>query len=237
VAPPAHVRPSIVMVLMDDASCTYVVLTSDNGYHLGQLQLKGGKGTPYDFDTRVPLVIVGPGVAPGPRQQFLSNTDLAPPSRRLAGLKPPRSMSGTSFAWSLHHARSQGGRYAFYEHTFARAQPGEVDNDIPTGGDLEEIPAYIGVRGKQGMLVRFDLDNSGGARTTRGSCTATTFHGRTATSSNRTTPSRGRASSCSGCRRGPLRSDTMPRRHPLRPRVRPTCRTRSCGRPGPPYDG
>ena len=43
---------------------TYVVLTSDNGYHLGQLQLNGGKGTPYDFDTRVPLVVDGPGVSP-----------------------------------------------------------------------------------------------------------------------------------------------------------------------------
>src|SRR6478672_6799100 len=51
---------------------TYVVLTSDNGYHLGQLDLNGGKGTPYDFDTRVPLVITGPGVAPGPRRQLVS---------------------------------------------------------------------------------------------------------------------------------------------------------------------
>ena len=60
---------------------TYVVLTTDNGYHLGQLQLNGGKGTPYDFDTRVPLVVDGPGVTPGPRRQFVSNIDLAPDLR------------------------------------------------------------------------------------------------------------------------------------------------------------
>jgi arylsulfatase A-like enzyme len=41
---------------------TFVVLTADNGFHLGQHQLNGGKGTPYDSDTRVPLVVVGPGV-------------------------------------------------------------------------------------------------------------------------------------------------------------------------------
>ena len=42
---------------------TYVVLTSDNGFHLGQLGLSLGKGTPYSPDVRVPLLVVGPGVA------------------------------------------------------------------------------------------------------------------------------------------------------------------------------
>ena len=139
---------------------TYVVLTSDNGYHLGQLRLNGGKGTPYDFDTHVPLVIVGPGVVPGPRQQFLSSMDLAPTFERLAGLEPPPSLSGTSFARTLHHPKSVGGNYVFFDHTFAHSQPGEVDNDTATGGDLDQIPAYIGVRGERGLLVRFDLDNT-----------------------------------------------------------------------------
>jgi arylsulfatase A-like enzyme len=139
---------------------TYVVLTSDNGYHLGQLQLNGGKGTPYDFDTHVPLVVVGPGVTPGRRQQFVSNMDLAPTFESLAGLRPPDYMSGSSFAASLHKPRSPGGRYVFYDHTYAQSQKGEVDNDTATGGDLEQIPSYIGVRGRQGLLVRLDLDNS-----------------------------------------------------------------------------
>src|SRR5207237_4699 len=49
---------------------TYLVLTSDNGFHLGQHQLNGGKGAPYDSDTRVPLIVTGPGVVPGERTQF-----------------------------------------------------------------------------------------------------------------------------------------------------------------------
>jgi len=139
---------------------TYVVLTSDNGYHLGQLRLNGGKGTPYDFDTRVPLVVDGPGVRPGIRRQYVSNIDLAPTFERLAGLTPPASVSGRSFASSLHHPHARGSHYVFYDHTFGQSQPGEVDNDTALGGDLEQIPSYIGVRGRQGLLVRVDLDNS-----------------------------------------------------------------------------
>ena len=44
---------------------TFVVLTSDNGFHLGQHGLDAGKGTPYDSDAHVPLLVVGPGVEPG----------------------------------------------------------------------------------------------------------------------------------------------------------------------------
>ena len=35
-----------------------------------------------------------------------------------------------------------------------------MDNDTALGGDLEQVPSYIGVRGRQGLLVRFDLDDS-----------------------------------------------------------------------------
>ena len=76
---------------------TYVVVTSDNGYHLGQHQLNGGKGTPYDSDTRVPFIVVGPDVVPGPRSQVISNVDLAPTFERLAGLTPlPSAPAGRS---------------------------------------------------------------------------------------------------------------------------------------------
>jgi arylsulfatase A-like enzyme len=139
---------------------TYFFLTSDNGFHLGQLQLNGGKGTPYDFDTHVPLVVVGPGVRPGARQQFVSSLDLSSTFEDLAGLRPRSYRSGSSFAPSLRDARAPGGRFVFYDHTFAKAQIGEVDSDTAVGGDLQSIPSYIGVRGRRGLLVRFDLDNS-----------------------------------------------------------------------------
>jgi arylsulfatase A-like enzyme len=144
---------------------TYFVLTSDNGFHLGQLQLNGGKGTPYDFDTHVPLVVTGPGVQPGARSQFVSSIDLAPTLETLAGLKPKAYRSGTSFASSLGDRRAPGGRFVFMEHTYAKLQPNEVDSDRAIGGDIQQVPSYLAVRGKHGLLARFDLDNS--ARGTR----------------------------------------------------------------------
>jgi len=139
---------------------TYFFLTSDNGFHLGQHQLNGGKGTPYDSDTHVPLVVVGPDVAKGPRSQVVSSLDLAPTFETLAGLKPKAYRSGTSFADTLREPRAPGGRFAFMEHTFAKLQRGEVDSDRSSGGDIQAIPSYIAVRGRHGLLARFDLDNS-----------------------------------------------------------------------------
>jgi len=141
---------------------TYVVLTADNGFHLGQHQLNGGKGTPYDSDARVPLVVVGPGVVQGERTQVVNNIDLAPTFEELAGRRPDRVRDGRSFADSLSRAEAPGARYAFYEHTFAKSVPGEVDTDEGSGGTIDIIPSYVAVRGEQGLLVRFDLDPAWG---------------------------------------------------------------------------
>lgn len=139
---------------------TYVFLTADNGFHLGQHQLNGGKGTPYDSDTRVPLVVVGPDVAAGTRDQYVNNIDLAPTFEELAGLRPARFRAGRSFADTLRTPAAPGARYAFFEHTYARSQPGEVDTDQGSGGTIDLIPSYVAVRGARGLLVRFDLDKT-----------------------------------------------------------------------------
>ncbi|MBO3751349.1 sulfatase [Streptosporangiaceae bacterium NEAU-GS5] len=65
---------------------TYVFLTSDNGFHLGQHRLRAGKTTPFEEDIRVPLVVRGPGIAPGSTIPALSSTlDLAPTFAHLGG--------------------------------------------------------------------------------------------------------------------------------------------------------
>lgn len=43
----------------------FVIFTSDNGYHLGQHRMAGGKQSPYDEDIHLPLFIRGPGVPAG----------------------------------------------------------------------------------------------------------------------------------------------------------------------------
>ncbi|WP_433218824.1 sulfatase family protein [Dactylosporangium sp. CS-047395] len=68
------------------AGNTYVVFSSDNGFHMGQHRLVEGKQTAFDHDIRVPLVVAGPSVAAGlERPQVVQNIDLAPTFERLGG--------------------------------------------------------------------------------------------------------------------------------------------------------
>jgi arylsulfatase A-like enzyme len=76
---------------------TYVVFTSDNGYHLGEHRLALGKSTPYDESIRVPLIVRGPGVSAGAVVDELAlNIDLAPTFAALAGATPPDFVDGRS---------------------------------------------------------------------------------------------------------------------------------------------
>jgi len=138
---------------------TYVLLTSDNGFHLGQHRLWMGKATPYDSDVHVPLLITGPGVVPGVRQQMVSNIDLAPTLETLAGLDPPAFRSGISFASSLRHPGLDHPRPVFLEHTWAPSLGDDPDRWY-AGGTIDHVPSYVAVRTPNALLVRFDLDNS-----------------------------------------------------------------------------
>jgi len=44
------------------AQNTYIVFSSDNGYHMGEHNLRPGKMTAFDMDIRVPLIVTGPAV-------------------------------------------------------------------------------------------------------------------------------------------------------------------------------
>ena len=85
---------------------TYLVLTSDNGYHMGHHRLGLGKQSAYEEDIRVPLMIRGPGVPAGvSRDEMVLNNDFAPTLADLAGLPPPASVDGRSFASLLDRTR------------------------------------------------------------------------------------------------------------------------------------
>ncbi len=79
------------------ADRTYVIFSSDNGYHMGEFSLRPGKMTPFDTDIHVPLVVVGPGVAKGAvRDEFVENIDLCPTFTDLGGGAGPTAPDGQS---------------------------------------------------------------------------------------------------------------------------------------------
>ena len=66
---------------------TFFLLSSDNGYHLGQFGLAYDKRQPYEEDIRVPLVVRGPGIAPGSATGLLcGHIDLAPTILDMMGV-------------------------------------------------------------------------------------------------------------------------------------------------------
>ena len=141
---------------------TYVVLTSDNGFHLGQLGLLRGKGTAYDTDTHVPLLVVGPGVVPGPREAMVSNIDWRRPSRSSPASTRRRTGRASRSCRPSPTRRSRC-RTTCSSSTPSRGAARRPTPTAPfTGGGLNVIPSYVAVRSRTALLVRNDLDRRWG---------------------------------------------------------------------------
>lgn len=66
---------------------TYIIYTSDNGYHIGQHRLPPGKTTCIEEDINVPFVVRGPGVAKGAvYNKPTTHTDIVPTLFTLADI-------------------------------------------------------------------------------------------------------------------------------------------------------
>ncbi|RAL02557.1 sulfatase family protein [Aspergillus ibericus CBS 121593] len=66
---------------------TYIVYSSDNGYHIGQRRLQPGKSCGYEEDINVPLIVRGPGIAENASTDIVTtHTDLAPTFLQLLGI-------------------------------------------------------------------------------------------------------------------------------------------------------
>ncbi|CAL5872188.1 uncharacterized protein PFLUO_LOCUS6446 [Penicillium psychrofluorescens] len=66
---------------------TYVIYSSDNGYHIGQHRLQPGKSCGYEEDINIPLIVRGPGIAENATTDIVTtHTDLAPTFLQLLGI-------------------------------------------------------------------------------------------------------------------------------------------------------
>ncbi|MGH2581363.1 MAG: sulfatase family protein [Anaerolineales bacterium] len=130
---------------------TYIIFTSDNGFHMGQHRLLWGKTQPYEEDIRVPFIIRGPGI---PNGEVLtgylgSNVDFAPTVAELAGLIPPDYVDGQSLVPLFLPDRRPA----------IDAWRGAVliefyGNKSDESGDLP--PSYLGLRTSQYMYIEHE---------------------------------------------------------------------------------
>ncbi|TDC51032.1 sulfatase [Actinomadura sp. KC345] len=134
---------------------TYLVFGSDNGFHLGEHRLAGGKMTPYDSDIRVPFVVTGPAVPAGRRvEEPAQNTDLAPTFLDLAGVKPPAATDGRSLAPFLRGGTPRDWRQsALIEHVKPPPSPHDPDRQDSAPG---APTTYNALRTREVLYVEYE---------------------------------------------------------------------------------
>ena len=60
-------------------------------------------GSPYDYDTNVPLIFYGAGIVPGKHAEFVRTVDLAPTLAAVAGVKPLEKLDGVVLQSAVRH--------------------------------------------------------------------------------------------------------------------------------------
>lgn len=124
---------------------TVILFTSDNGYSLGEHRVAQEKGSAYEEAVMVPLVVRGPGIAPGQTIAALSSqVDLAPTMAAWGGATAPQFVDGRSLLEVLAGATPADWRQELLIEQFA--------ND-PTRS--EKQPAFEALRTADRMYVDY----------------------------------------------------------------------------------
>jgi N-acetylglucosamine-6-sulfatase len=141
---------------------TYIVFSSDNGYHMGEYDLTAGKMTAFDTDIQVPLIVTGPGVpAGGHTAAVAENIDLAKTFAQLGGTTLPSD--GHSLVPLLHGNTPLGWRNAaLIEHRGPPMHLSDPDYQPPTSGnpysyEAMRTPDFLYVEYVDGELEYYDL--------------------------------------------------------------------------------
>jgi N-acetylglucosamine-6-sulfatase len=111
---------------------TYIIFTSDNGYHMGQHRFPSGKATNYEEDLRVPLIVRGPGVPMSQTSGALVSTmDLLPTFAEIGQTPIPTFVDGRSLL-PLMSGATPPWRQVFFLEQFPFASQFE-DPDLRNG--------------------------------------------------------------------------------------------------------
>jgi N-acetylglucosamine-6-sulfatase len=133
---------------------TYIVFSSDNGYHMGDHRLTPGKQTAFETDIRVPLIVTGPKVPHGvTRNQLTSNIDLYPTFVRIGKKSVPPSVDGRSLLPLLAKKPPKVWRNAvLVEHHGPNTNPS--DPDRPAAGSGNPV-TYEAIRTPTSTYVEY----------------------------------------------------------------------------------
>lgn len=147
------------------ADNTYIVFSSDNGFHHGDHRLLPGKLTAFETDIRVPLVVAGPGVGAGRTvARVTENVDLYPTFVRLARGGPSPLVDGRSLVPFLRGSAAPDWRdAALVEHHGpdfgAEAGPDAPENGSgnPSTYEALRLPHALYVEYANGEREYYDL--------------------------------------------------------------------------------
>ena len=131
---------------------TLVVVTTDNGYHVGEYRMPKGKRTPYAADTVVPMIAIGPGIPTGVEVSEMTSTiDLAPTFTEVMGATTPGWVDGRSLVPFL----AAGQAPADWRNAALSESIGETNKNDPDY--LPYIPPpFSALRTERWLYVEYD---------------------------------------------------------------------------------
>ena len=134
-----------------ELSSTVFVFTSDNGYFLGEHRFRAGKSRAYEPSIRVPLLLAGPGVPHGVRNDPATTQDLNATILDLADAAPPRRADGRSLVPSF--PGDTGWRHAVVTEGALEAPRYRSERRRRLG--FTDARSTIGVRTARWKLIRY----------------------------------------------------------------------------------
>ena len=147
----------------DELDQTVFLFTSDNGYFLGEHRIRNGKVKGYEPSIRVPLVVAGPGIPHGVRDDPTKTPDLTATILDLAGAKAPRRPDGQSLVpsftadrgWTAPVVTEAAVGGSAYQYDAGQAELGFTDARTNIG---IRTARYKLIRDASGTVELYDLD-------------------------------------------------------------------------------
>lgn len=129
---------------LGEAENTWVMFTSDNGFHRGEHRIVDEKKSPYEESIRVPLVVWGPANVKGvKRDDLVGHVDLTPTLVDLARATPTIPSDGMSFSRLIAQPRSP-----------APSWRSEILIEGFGGGAPLRIPRYAALRAQDSIFIQ-----------------------------------------------------------------------------------